>query len=667
MEIIFGDDQYRMNWLRQDFPYAEVRTPFGLASHVATTREGDVIRTKVTLSNNGDMPFFTSIGDIGITVPLNDHYTASDIAETKRCSVHINAAGSVSWILALRMGGEAPHLGLVFTTGSINSYSLQTPGDKRGSELSNDRGCFILHPDPLEIAPGERSTIEWTIFPVQSKEDFLAKAGQYARFIDAQWSQYVLYPGEASTLTICPSWKAQSVSVNGAELDVADDGSASLSVTAQGIGYHTFDIDADGRTLRTCLFVSADYYELAADRARFIMEKQQYRGSDAKLRGAYLPYDNEEERIAYSSRTQRDPDYRNDHGAGRERVGMGLFIAEYLLAVRDGVVAAPEGLVGELTASLKAYADFVSLELVNETTGEVWNDVEHSYVRRFYNNPWFIELYELLWEIFAEPRYLDAVVAMVRRYYQEYGFATYAIEMPMLQVMHALRAAGRDEDARSVGDLFIHHARELAAIGRDYPPSEVSFEQSIVAPAIKIMLDGYLISGDESMLSEAKAELPILDQFNGMQPDSHLNEVAIRHWDMYWFGKDRQLGDTFPHYWSALTGVVFDTLSLAESWLERRGAAIACRSKNIEVGDDAIGGKQLALLRRAEASVRAASLPLVTSGGRGSCAFLFPYSVNGVRGQRLDVLANDQDWGMYMLTRRMRGYPASELSESVEW
>ena len=657
MDIVFGGDRYRMDWLRQDFPYAEVRTPFGLASHVATTRDGDVIRTRVTLTNQGDMPFFTSIGDVGITLPLNDHYTASDIAETRRCSVHVNAAGSASWILALRMGGEAPHLGLVFTAGSINSYSLETPGGNRGAELSNDRGCFILHPDPMEIAPGERSVIEWTIFPVQGKEDFLVKAGRYAKFVDSRWSRYVLYPGETSTLTIRPSWKARSISVNGTELDIAEDGGASLVVTARDLGYHTFKINADGRTLRTGLFVSPDYGTLAAARTRFIVEKQQYQGPEAKLRGAYLPYDNEEEHISYSSRTQRDPDYRNDHGAGRERVGMGLFIAEYLLAVRDGVVAAPEGLVDELAESLRLYAEFVSRELVNETTGEVWNDVEHSSVRRFYNNPWFIELYELLWEVFAEPRYLDAMVAMVRRYYRDYGFATYAIEMPMLQVVRALRAAHRDDDARSAADLFIRHARELAAVGRGYPPSEVSFEQSIVAPAIKIMLDGYLLSGDESLLAEAKAELPILDQFNGIQPDSHLNEVAVRHWDMYWFGKDRQLGDTFPHYWSALTGVVFDTLALAETCSERRDTASASSE------DTAAGGPRDGLARRAEASVRAASLPLITPEGRGSCAFLFPYSVNGVRGRRLDALANDQDWGMAMLTRRMRGYPASEISE----
>lgn len=40
---------------------------------------------------------------------------------------------------------------------------------------------------------------------------------------------------------------------------------------------------------------------------------------------------------------------------------------------------------------------------------------------------------------------------------------------------------------------------------------------------------------------------------NGQQPDDHMYEAAIRHWDGYWFGKRKLYGDTYPHYWSALT------------------------------------------------------------------------------------------------------------------
>jgi len=33
--------------------------------------------------------------------------------------------------------------------------------------------------------------------------------------------------------------------------------------------------------------------------------------------------------------------------------------------------------------------------------------------------------------------------------------------------------------------------------------------------------------------------MPLLEAFAGQQPDSRLNEISIRHWDDYWFGKIR--------------------------------------------------------------------------------------------------------------------------------
>jgi hypothetical protein len=51
--------------------------------------------------------------------------------------------------------------------------------------------------------------------------------------------------------------------------------------------------------------------------------------------------------------------------------------------------------------------------------------------------------------------------------------------------------------------------------------------------------------------------MPSLEAFNGNQPDVHLYDIGIRHWDGYWFGKNELLGDTMPHYWSALTAIAF--------------------------------------------------------------------------------------------------------------
>lgn len=64
-------------------------------------------------------------------------------------------------------------------------------------------------------------------------------------------------------------------------------------------------------------------------------------------------------------------------------------------------------------------------------------------------------------------------------------------------------------------------------------------------------------TGIQKYLDGAKQQMPALEAFNGNQPSYHLNEIAIRHWDGYWFGKREMWGDTFPHYWSTLTGAAF--------------------------------------------------------------------------------------------------------------
>ena len=96
--------------------------------------------------------------------------------------------------------------------------------------------------------------------------------------------------------------------------------------------------------------------------------------------------------------------------------------------------------------------------------------------------------------------------------------------------------------------------------------------------------------------------------------------MAIRHWDGYWFGKRKLLGDTFPHYWSSLSG-----------WAYRAAGQIPQL--------EAYG-------RRAEATLRGV-LSLFGEDGSASCAMVYPMSVNGQSAHFYDPWANDQDWGLY--------------------
>lgn len=116
----------------------------------------------------------------------------------------------------------------------------------------------------------------------------------------------------------------------------------------------------------------------------------------------------------------------------------------------------------------------------------------------------------------------------------------------------------------------------------------------------------------------------------GIIPDIHLHEVAIRHWDGFWFGKRKRFGDTFPHYWSSLTGSIFSEY-----------AKITTDSQEREKYS-----------KKAENSLRG-TLSMFLPDGSATCAYIYPVTVNGMRGKFADPYANDQDWGMYYALKNL--------------
>lgn len=149
-EIVFSKDPKQMNWLREDFPYAEVKCPPEFSAEVQNEKNGDVLTTKIVVSYNGAHPYFTNAGSIGVSFPLQDRYTDSVTCRDYRCHAHVFCGENTSYIMALRMGGAAPHMGMVLTKGSLSAYSVE-----RDLKLqSNDRGCFWLHPVRTGICAG---------------------------------------------------------------------------------------------------------------------------------------------------------------------------------------------------------------------------------------------------------------------------------------------------------------------------------------------------------------------------------------------------------------------------------------------------------------------------------------------------------------------------------
>lgn len=594
-----------MDWIRPDFPYAKVEGPKELSYESRSVRENDLIRTEIVIKNDGKKPYFTNQQEIRISFPLPDQYEDSTTSLTKRCHAHIFCGKEVSWICALRMGGEAPHLGMVLTEGSLAGYSVR----RNLVRQSNDRGCFYLHPEAMQLMPGESRTISWVIFPHQGKTDFLKQVARLGgRFVEIRANRYVLYPGEPCVVTIRPAFDAGTVLADGKKLEkTCVDGTVEYRYpfTAGFYGEQEIEICVDSVRTVCRVFVQEQPEVLAEKRCLFLAAHQQCL-REGMLKGAYLAYDNEEGHLIYTP--------ENDFNGGRERMGMGVLMAKFLQKKRPGAYP-------KLEESLQQYMEYVRRELVEEKSGKVCNDagMDDSY-RRLYNLPWACTLFLEVYRLWKKEEDLLCSVRILEYFYADGGTEFYPIQLPVKMIMEELKKAGWKKEYDQLLKLFIRHADRLCRYGIHYPGSEVNYEQSIVAPAADVLLAVYQLTGEQKYLEEGSRQVKILELFNGMQPDYHMHEVAVRHWDGYWFGKRRFYGDTFPHYWSALTGSVFQLygeITGDETWL-----------------------------RRAEDSRRGV-LPLFFRDGSASCAYVYPMLVNDRQAAFFDPYANDQDWGLY--------------------
>lgn len=604
----FKNDPYEMNWLREDCEYAKVVCPEELSYKVENKWEGSKLRTAVTFTNHTEKPVFTAVDTIGIYFPLNDRYEDSETCRTSRCHTHLFCGGDSSYVMALRMGGEAPHFGMVVTRGGLDSYSIE----RDFSKMSNDRGIFILHPSPFELDAKESFVLEWEIFSHAGKEDFYQKLQGYDRFIDVRAQRYVMYEKEQNEILVKPSYKADMVTVNG-ERVLLENGRYQFKYEPGSSGEKLFHIEVDGIQTSLRILVLPEFLQLAGTRCHFIAENQQYSGRCGHLNGAYLSYDNEEHHIFYNK--------ENDYNGGRERAGMGLLMAKYLQHQKDPV----------LEESLEKYIGYVTRELVDVHTGEVFNDMgyDNSY-ERLYNCPWYATLFVELYFLYGRKEYLDYSVRILKMFYHKGGTKHYSIELPVLSLCKALTYENMEEEKRELSGLFMAHADYIMETGTAYPAHEVNYEQSIVAPAANILLQVYLLTKQEKYLTAGKKQLEVLELFNGCQPDYHLYETAVRHWDGYWFGKRKLYGDTYPHYWSGLTGNTFLLYAM-------------------------ITGKQ-EYIQKAEHSLRGV-LSMIHEDGTATCAYVYPHKVNGIRADFADPMANDQDWGVYFMLRRIYDLP----------
>ena len=557
-----------------------------------------------TLSNEGKEPI--SLYDIGIYTPFNDNYPGAEECIRARTNVQVWNGESAAYVNALRMGGFAPHLGLVLTDGAIKSYEIWERGAQKGN--SQYRGVLALNFPDLYLKSGDSYAVAWNLFPHNGNEDFkqnLLKQGSTLVSSD----KYVYQKGETARVVMQAALPLENCTarLNGVPVPVSRmNGRYVVETQLMQPGEVRVDFFyGNGKQTHADLLVISSEKALLEKRVDFIRTHQQMNRQDDPRFGAYMIYDNEGDSIYLNDTPNCNPVDRDE---GAERVGMGVLLAkQYRLTKNDA-----------LKESLLKYARFLREKLQTDDY-VTYSSVDQTNRNRGYNYMWVADFYFQMYQATGDRNFAVDGYQTLQAMFRQFGYGFYAIGIPVLVGLESLEAAGMKKeykkllaDFKKTGDVFVQN-------GLNYPKFEVNYEQSIVAPAVQFLSQLYLVTKEQKYLDEVKRQIPVVEAFNGFQPSYHLNEVAVRHWDGYWFGKREMFGDTFPHYWSTVTAAVYYYYALC-------------------TGDRSYQ-------ERAENIVRN-NLCLFFEDGKASCAYLYPYKIDGVKGQFYDPYANDQDWAL---------------------
>lgn len=639
--IVNASDKYKMNWiLKSDstqYSWQTSKLAWGLGFGVI---KGDTVRwnnpvtwisngTKATVhyqnkyfklivdrSLNKDGSITESfqfknttiesytITDLGIYTPFNDNYPNSKQCVESRCNAHIWAGGSSSYVFAERMGGEAPNLGLVWSAGAMKSYEILNRHRKAGG--SNVRGTIVSNSSDITLKPNQSYTLSWRIFTATDWSDFYQKAKNDG-FVKATAQKYVIEKDEPLQVAFESNRKLHDVSctLNGQKVAfVQNSNKIVVNVRPTTFGEQLLKMDYDHhQTTFVKVLRIANIDQLIKKRVNFIVKKQQMNDTTDARYGAYMVYDNETHKIYLNNDKLQRPDLNE----ARERVGMGVLLAVYLQKYPDAV----------LQKSLDRYCKFVRSKL-QQADYKVLDGLGRT-KNRIYNYPWVAQLYLEMYKLTHQRNYLTDYYHTSRKYYIEGKYSFYGIGMPVQKGLAELKTAGLINEY----DTLLNDCRQMAdnyvKTSLYYPKSEVNYEQSIVGPSVIFLLEMYQVTKEKSYLVEAEKQLKALESFGGKQPDYHLNDISIRHWDGYWFGKRETWGDIMPHYWSAITSEAYASYAV-------------------------ISGNK-AYFNRAESIVKS-NLCNFFEDGTASCAYVYPSKVNGEKGGFFDPFANDQDWAL---------------------
>ncbi len=559
--LVLNDDAERMNWiegfktwglpLMLDFVGIEEADGVvisryqkrSLVLEVRRTIEQDGIRENYRFINTGTYDIFFRRGEYGIFTTFNDNYQDAATCLKKRCHAHIWCGGESSYIYAKKMGPYPTELALILTKGSVDGYSVERliiPG--RGQQ-SDDRGDFILHIEAMRLGPGKEYELEWVVRPF-AEGGFEAAVLSVPDFCRIKFEQETVFLGESFRITgtlgnaVCTA----KVLCNGEEIPCSVAGNeVTVEYRPEELKEYNFTFIVNGRRSYASGLCVNQLEKLIEKRIEFILDNQQMLDPESPLYGAFLIYDNEEKRQHYSH-------WVYDHNACRERFAMGMLICKWLQTHKNE----------RAERALLLLEQFILREIFNTETGDVANTIgKDCSFKRPYNAPWLMRFWGEMYHLYGKSEYLDWIERIMRNFHAKGGDTFYPNGSYFSESIILLRDAGRVEVADELRALLENHIANIVKNGTDYPPHEVRYEQTIVTPAHGIIASYYdMIEARADLLPEFNKHFEVLRRFQGNQPHHRMNEIPIRHWDGFWFGKRHLYGDTL-HYWSALSAYAY--------------------------------------------------------------------------------------------------------------
>ncbi|MBP5640297.1 MAG: hypothetical protein J6X55_12505 [Victivallales bacterium] len=633
--LVLNDDPDRMNWVEgmcdwgqpvgMDFVSMtiednEVRSLYRketLELEVVRTLSADSLTERFIYRNTGYYDLYFERGGLGIYTTFNDSYEDSDICIHQRCDAHVWCGGGYSYVHAMKMGPFHTDIALVLTQGALDCYSVERVME----ESSNDRGDIVLHPASCHLLPHDEMALEWKLiaFPHGHFQEVLLAMDEG---LWVEFKRETVFPGEKFELTVTSNHIGDDVSVvcKGHEIPYVKSGKRLVvEYLPQEQGEHRFDFRMGEK--RFCVFgySCTDFDELLEKRVRFILSHQQMLDSRSPLYGAFMIYDNEENCQYYNYRW-------GDHNANGERIVMGFLVCKWAQLHPEDVEAAK---------AIDLFEKYLLREIYDVETGIVHRNIGKQSTRiRLYDAAGLINFWLELYRLKKKDIYLQWIARSIRQFYSAGGFHFYPNGTLFSDAIGTIREAGFQTEAEELTALLRKHVMQMCATGLNYPPHEVRFEQTIATPAVAIPAAYYSnVEKNPDILCYMRSQIDLLSRFSGDQPDYRLNEIPIRHWDEYWFGKRRVFGDTCPQQCCCLTARSYRLYSMATNDGGYREKAAKC-------------------LRNC--------LCLFSPDGRASCAYLYPFSVTmrhkdgsictpRVRGEFFDPFANDQDSILYVI------------------